>query len=73
VPLEVGDFGATDEDILTCPGGCFVLLDLKFDNVGGVLDDFGDIRPMARANFAKDTLVNPDYTADQPETPEDTD
>lgn len=31
-----------------------------------MLDDLGDERPVARADFAEDTLVDPDDAADKP-------
>jgi hypothetical protein len=66
VPLEVGDFRAADEDVLTCTCGGLFLLDLDFDDLGWMLNDLGDVRPVARADFTKDTLVGKDETADEP-------
>jgi len=39
VPLEVRDLGARKEDVLTGADGGFFLLDLKFHDLGRVLDD----------------------------------
>jgi hypothetical protein len=68
MPLEVGNFWTADEDVLTGPSGCLLLLDLEFDNLGRVLDNLGDEGPMARTNFAKNTFVDPDHATDQPVT-----
>jgi hypothetical protein len=37
-----------------------------------VLNDLGDVGTVTGANFTKDTLGNPDYTTDDPVTPENT-
>lgn len=66
VPLEVGDFGTAEEDVLTGLSGCFFFFDLEFEDVGGVLDDFGDVGAVAGADFAEDTFDDPDDTADEP-------
>jgi hypothetical protein len=39
VPLEVRDLGARKEDVLTSSDGGLFLLDLKFHDLGRVLDD----------------------------------
>ena len=66
VPLEIGNFRAGDEDVLSSPSGCFVLLDLNLYHVGRVLDHLGDVRPVTRANLPEDALPDPDDTADKP-------
>jgi len=66
VPLEIGNFGAGDEDVLSSPSGCFVLLDLNLYHVGRVLDHLGDVRPVTRANLTEDPLPDPDDTTDKP-------
>ena len=66
VPLEVGNLGAGQEDVLTGAGGGLFLLDLDFDNLGGVLNNLGDVGSVAGTNFTEDTLVNPDDTANEP-------
>jgi hypothetical protein len=68
MPLKVGNFWAADEDVLTSPSGCLLLLDLEFDNFGWVLDNLGDESPMARTNFAKNAFEDPDDATDQPVT-----
>jgi hypothetical protein len=66
MPLEVGDLGARQEDVLAGTGGGLLLLDLDFHNVRRVLDDLVDERNMTRPDFTKDTLRDPDNTADEP-------
>ena len=39
MPLEIRDLGARKEDVLTGPDGGLFLLDLKFHDLGRVLDD----------------------------------
>lgn len=68
MPLEVRNFGAVDEDVLSGLRGCVILLDLDLDDVRRVLDDFGDVGTVARTDFTKDTLVDPDDTSDEPVT-----
>lgn len=68
MPLEIGNFGAGDEDVLSGPSGCFVLLDLNLHHVGRVLDHLGDIRPVTRTDLTEDALPDPDDTADKPVT-----
>ncbi len=66
MPLEIGNLGAAEEDILSRSSGCFVLLDLNLHHVGRVLDHLGDIRPVTRANLTEDALRDPDNTTDKP-------
>ena len=66
MPLEVRNLGAREKDILTGPGGGLLLLDLEFHNVGRVLDNFRDICDVARANFTKNALADPDNTTNKP-------
>ena len=68
VPLEVGDFGAGQEDILTSSRRRLVFLDLQFHDFRWVLDDFRNVRSMTRADFAEATLYNPKGTTDKPVT-----
>ena len=66
MPLEVGDLRAAQEDVLAGLGGRLLLLDLELHDVRRVLDDLGDVGAVAGADLTKDTLVNPDNTADKP-------
>ena len=66
MPLEIGNFGAGDEDVLSSTSGCFVLLNLNLYHVGRVLDHLGDVRPVTRANLTEDALPDPNDTADKP-------
>lgn len=66
VPLEVGNFGAADEDVLACTRGSLLLLDLEFHHVGRVLDDLVNVRAVPRTDFAEDALENPNDATDQP-------
>lgn len=66
MPLEVGNLRAGQEDVLTGPGGGLLLLDLEFHDLGRVLDDLGDVGPVAGSDFTKDTLINPDNTTNKP-------
>lgn len=66
VPLEVGNLGAGQEDVLAGAGGGLLLLDLDLHDVRRVLDNFVDIRDMARPDFTENTLRNPNDTADEP-------
>ena len=43
-----------------------VFLDLNFDDVGRVLDDFGDVGPVAGADFAEDAFRDPDDASNEP-------
>lgn len=66
MPLEIGQFRAAEEDVLSSPSGCFVLLDLNLHNVGRMLDHLGNVRPVTRANLTEDALPDPDDTSDKP-------
>ena len=66
MPLEKGDLGARKEDVLTGSDGGFFLLDLEFHDLGRVLDDLGDVSPVARPDFAEYPFGDPDHTADKP-------
>ena len=68
VPLEVGNLGARDEDVLARAGRRLLLLDLQLHDVGRVLDDLVNVGPVTGADFAKDTLEDPDDTTDEPVT-----
>lgn len=68
VPLEVRDFRATQEDVLSSTCGGLLLLDLDFHDLGRVLNDLRDISPVTRADFTKDTLVDPDNSTNEPVT-----
>jgi hypothetical protein len=71
MPLEVRNFGAGEEDVLPGPGGGLLLFNLELHDVGRVLDDFGNIRPMAGTDFPQNTLPDPDKTSDKPVPLED--
>ena len=66
MPLEVGDFGAAQEDVLASLGRSLLLLDLKLNDHRWVLNDLGDVGTVTGADFTKDTLVDPDDTTDKP-------
>ena len=66
MPLEVGDFGAAQEDVLASLGRSPLLLDLKLNDHRWVLNDLGDVGAVTGADFTEDTLVDPDNTADEP-------
>ena len=66
MPLEVGDLGAAEEDVLAGPGSRLFLLDLDLHDVRRVLDHLGDVGAVAGAHFTEDTLVDPDNTTDEP-------
>lgn len=68
MPLEVRDLRATQEDVLssTCCG--LLLLNLDFHDLGRMLNDLRDVSPVTRADFTKDTLVDPDNSSDKPVT-----
>ena len=68
MPLEVGDLRAGDEDVLSGTGRRLLLLDLELHHHRRVLDDLVNIRPVTRADFPKDTLEDPNDTADEPVT-----
>ena len=66
MPLKVGYLRAGQEDVLTGPGGRLLLLDLKFHDLGRMLNDLGDVRPVTGSNFTKNTLIDPDDTTNKP-------
>jgi hypothetical protein len=66
VPLEVGNLGAADEDVLSGLSCYLFLLDLNLYHVRRVLDHLGDVRPVTRTNFTKNALPDPDDAADEP-------
>jgi hypothetical protein len=66
VPLEIRDLGAGKVNILSGPSRRLFLLNLQFHDVGRVLNDFMDVRPVTRANFPQNTLPDPDNTSDDP-------
>lgn len=68
MPLEVGDLGAGKEDVLTSASRGLFLLDLEFHDIRRVLDDLGDVGNMAGADFAENTLANPNDTTNEPVT-----
>ena len=68
MPLEVGDLRAAQEDVLAGTGGRLLLLNLDLHDVRRVLDDLRDVRAVAGANLAENTLVDPDNTTDKPVT-----
>ena len=73
MPLEVGDLRAGDEDVLAGTGRRLLLLDLELHHHRRVLDNLVNVRPVTRADFPKDTLEDPNDTAEEPVSPEDTD
>jgi hypothetical protein len=66
VPLEIGNLGTADEDVLSSLSCCFLFLDLNLHHVRWVLDHLGDVGPVTRTNFTKDALPDPDDTTDEP-------
>ena len=68
MPLEEGDLGAGDEDVLTRASGRLLFLDLNLYHIGRVLDHLRDVRAMARTDFAEDALIDPDEATDKPVT-----
>jgi hypothetical protein len=66
VPLEIGNLGARDEDVLSSLSRRLILLDLNLEHFRGVLDDFGDVCPVTRTNLAKNTLPDPDDATHEP-------
>ena len=66
MPLEVRDLGAGQENVLAGTSGRLFFLDLDFDDFGRVLDDLVDVGAVTGADFTKDTLVDPDHTANKP-------
>ena len=68
MPLEVGDLRAGKEDVLSGASSCLLLLDLQFHHIRGVLNNLVNVGPVTRADFPKDTLEDPNDTADEPVT-----
>ena len=68
MPLEVGNLGAAEEDVLTGTSSRLFLLDLQLHDIGRVLNDLVDISPVTGANLTENTLVDPDNTTDKPVT-----
>ena len=68
MPLEVRDLRAAQEDVLASLSRRLLLLDLDLHDVRRVLDDLRDVRAVAGANLAENTLVDPDHTAHEPVT-----
>lgn len=66
MPLEIGNLGAADKDILSSPSCCPFLLDLDLHHVRRMLDHLGDVRSVTRTNFTKDALPDPNDAADEP-------
>ena len=66
MPLEVRDLRAGQEDVLPSLRGRLLLLDLQLHHIRGVLNDLVNVRPVTRADFPKNTLVDPDDTANEP-------
>ena len=64
--MEIGNLGARKEDVLTGPDGGLFLLDLEFHDLGRVLDDLGDVSPMAGPDFTEYPFGDPDHAADEP-------
>ena len=68
MPLEVRHLGAGKENILSSLSLGPLLVDLNLHDVRRVLDDLGNISPVARPDLTQDTLGDPDDTANQPIT-----
>ena len=66
VPVEVRDLRAAQENVLASASGRLLLLDLDFHDFRRMLNDLRNVCPVTRADFTKDTLVDPDDTADKP-------
>jgi hypothetical protein len=66
MPLEIGNLGAGDKDVLSSASRCFLLLDLNLHYVGRVLDHLGDVGPVAGANFTENAFADPDETTNKP-------
>ena len=66
MPLEVRDLRDVDEDVLSGTSLGLLLLDLDLDDVRRVLDDLGDVGTVAGADLTKDTLRDPNDTANKP-------
>lgn len=66
MPLEVGYLRAREEDVLSSTSSRLLFLDLEFHDIGRMLDNFGDVGDVTRADFTQDTLKDPDDTANKP-------
>lgn len=66
MPLEVGDLGAVEEDVLAGTSDGLLLFDLELDDIGRVLNDLGDVGAVTRADLAQDALEREDQAADKP-------
>ena len=66
VPLEVRDLRAAQENVLASASGRLLLLDLDFHDFRRMLNDLRDVCPVTRADFTKNTLVDPDNSTDEP-------
>jgi hypothetical protein len=64
--LEVRYLRARQEDVLAGLCSRLLLLDLQLHHLGGMLDNLGNVGPVTRADFAEDTLVDPNDTPNQP-------
>ena len=66
VPLEVRDFGAAEENVLTRLGDGPLFLDLELEDIGWVLNDLGDVGPVTGADLSENTFDYPNKTANEP-------
>lgn len=66
MPLEVRDFRAGQEDVLTSAGLRLLLLDLKLHDFRRVLNDLRDVSAVTRADLTQNALGDPDDTTDEP-------
>lgn len=71
MPLKVGDLWAVEEDVLAGTGCGLFLFDLYFHDLGGVLDDLGDVCPVPGTDLAEDALIDEDDAANEPVAPKD--
>ena len=71
--LPNGDFGAAEENILSCAGFGVFLLDLNLEHVAGVLDDFRDVSLVLPTHFTCYSFHQVDVAAIHPVLPEDAD
>jgi hypothetical protein len=66
MPLEIRNFRARQKNVLASPCSGLLLLDLQLHHLGWMLDDFGDVCPVTRTDFAENTLVDPNNTTEKP-------
>ena len=66
MPLEIGNLGAADKDVLSSSNCYSFLLDLDLHHVRWMLDHLRDIRSVTRTNFTKDAFPDPNDAADKP-------